>query len=71
MTFLHTFTSNGILCPILHRDLKPENLLVVSMEDDAEVNIKVADFGVAKPTRQSNLMNTSKIGTFRYMAPEV
>eukprot|EP01103_Thecamoeba_quadrilineata_P020201 TRINITY_DN8549_c0_g1_i1.p1 TRINITY_DN8549_c0_g1~~TRINITY_DN8549_c0_g1_i1.p1 ORF type:complete len:644 (-),score=80.64 TRINITY_DN8549_c0_g1_i1:39-1970(-) len=71
MAYLHAFTLDGKEQPILHRDLKPENLLVVSLDLDSEVNIKVADFGMSKILLNSSIMNTSKVGTPRYMAPEV
>ena len=42
---------------IVHRDLKPENLLYSSEEDDAE--IKIADFGLAKLLKESDMMATA------------
>jgi serine/threonine protein kinase len=54
---------------IVHRDLKPENMLVTD-----QGQIKVADFGIAKPpTTHTSPMLTATgttVGTPTYMAPE-
>ncbi|HEV7884280.1 MAG TPA: serine/threonine-protein kinase, partial [Solirubrobacteraceae bacterium] len=54
---------------IVHRDLKPENLLVTD-----QGQVKVADFGIAKPprTNTSPLLTATgtTVGTPTYMAPE-
>lgn len=57
---------------VIHRDLKPENLLVMSVDPDAEVVVKLADLGVAK-LKESNkeAMMTQGRGTPQYMAPEI
>lgn len=51
---------------VLHRDIKPSNLLL-----DAQGNVWVTDFGLAKAEGMDELTHTGDIvGTLRYMAPE-
>eukprot|EP01089_Gocevia_fonbrunei_P014277 TRINITY_DN3876_c0_g1_i1.p1 TRINITY_DN3876_c0_g1~~TRINITY_DN3876_c0_g1_i1.p1 ORF type:complete len:497 (+),score=74.25 TRINITY_DN3876_c0_g1_i1:52-1491(+) len=51
---------------IVHRDLKSPNLLV-----DKRLNIKVADFGLARFTTLNNASSLAKFrGTYAYAAPE-
>jgi len=60
MVFLHN-------AQIVHRDLKSLNLLVTQ-----EFNIKVADFGLSRHVKPSNMDTFKKLcGTFAYCAPEV
>ena len=60
ITTLHYLHSGGIA----HRDIKLENIMV-----DAEMKIKIIDFGFVSI---SNIENQSKfIGTGTYMAPEI
>jgi len=49
---------------IIHRDIKPQNIFVSPNGD-----YKLGDFGVAKTVEKT--MGGTKIGTFKYMAPEV
>jgi tRNA A-37 threonylcarbamoyl transferase component Bud32 len=51
---------------VVHRDLKPDNILI-----DAEDQVRVIDFGVAKVATLSGLTMTGVVmGTPEYMAPE-
>jgi len=52
---------------IIHRDLKPENLLLINKESN--VDIKVADFGLASFDR--NMLLQTSCGTLTYAAPEI
>jgi len=49
---------------IIHRDIKPQNIFVSSNGD-----YKLGDFGIAKTVEKT--MGGTKIGTYKYMAPEV
>ncbi|KAJ0053198.1 hypothetical protein Pint_03268 [Pistacia integerrima] len=51
---------------IVHRDVKTENMLL-----DANRNLKIADFGVARVEAQNPRDMTGETGTLGYMAPEV
>lgn len=61
--------------PIVHRDLKPENCLVRSKQLDHAFNLKIADFGLARPlscfSGETEAQTTTCIGTTRFMAPEL
>jgi eukaryotic-like serine/threonine-protein kinase len=57
---------------LLHRDVKPGNIIVCETPD-GPVQVKVADFGIAKVTSDmgSDLTHTgSLLGTAKYLAPE-
>lgn len=51
---------------IIHRDVKSENMLL-----DKKLNLKIADFGVARVEAQNPKDMTGETGTLGYMAPEV
>ncbi|MFO0911594.1 MAG: serine/threonine-protein kinase [Pirellulales bacterium] len=57
---------------VVHRDLKPSNLLVAT--DSTPIDIKIADFGLAKIFRDIPASHETKsgmvLGTPSYMAPE-
>jgi len=56
-----------VLCKkheIVHRDIKPQNIFVSPNGD-----YKLGDFGIAKTVEKT--MGGTKIGTYKYMAPEV
>lgn len=56
-----------VLCKernIIHRDIKPQNIFV---SDDG--NFKLGDFGIAKTVERTT--GGTKVGTYKYMAPEV
>ncbi len=51
---------------IIHRDLKPSNIMLLN-----DANIKITDFGVAKPKSSKLTQHNEIIGSVDYMAPEI
>ena len=49
---------------VIHRDIKPQNIFLSETGD-----FKLGDFGIAKAVEKT--MGGTKIGTYKYMAPEV
>ena len=49
---------------VVHRDIKPQNIFLSDNGD-----FKLGDFGIAKTVEKT--MGGTKIGTYKYMAPEV
>ncbi len=57
---------------VVHRDLKPENLFLArSRRSDAELTLKILDFGIAKIVAEAHSGKaTQSIGSPMWMAPE-
>lgn len=51
---------------LIHRDLKPENLFL-----NADLTIKIGDFGLSKELNNFKDYAKSFVGTFLYMSPEI
>ena len=55
---------------IINRDIKLDNILIKSIEDKTEFEVKIADFGLSIFTQKNELVK-QKCGTPGYVAPEV
>jgi serine/threonine protein kinase len=55
---------------VVHRDIKLENVLIKSIDDSAQYEVRVADFGLACITPNDEYLYT-KCGSPGYIAPEV
>ncbi|KAI3442686.1 Protein kinase domain-containing protein, partial [Psidium guajava] len=56
----------GVKPAIYHRDIKATNILL-----DSDMNARVADFGLAKQSREGQSHLTTRVaGTYGYLAPE-
>lgn len=55
---------------IVHRDIKLENILIKSIEDNTEHEVRIADFGLAVFTPNDEAIH-HKCGSPGYVAPEV
>lgn len=52
---------------IIHRDLKPQNIMITD-----ELEIKIADFGIALSSNEADVTQTNTImGSVHYLAPEL
>eukprot|EP01105_Mastigella_eilhardi_P027774 TRINITY_DN876_c0_g1_i1.p1 TRINITY_DN876_c0_g1~~TRINITY_DN876_c0_g1_i1.p1 ORF type:complete len:1335 (-),score=198.02 TRINITY_DN876_c0_g1_i1:3763-7671(-) len=60
--YMHTFSP-----PIVHRDLRSPNIFIQTLDDDAPVRAKVADFGLS--VRAAQMSGT--LITWPWLAPEV
>ena len=55
---------------ILHRDIKPDNILVYSIENQSQYEVRIADLGLAAFC-PNNQLQYLKCGTPGYLAPEL
>lgn len=59
MQYLHSLSP-----PLIHRDLKSLNLLLESQFDPNRINVKIADFGLARAQVDNGEAMTGVLGTF-------
>lgn len=65
--------TDGTVRPLVHRDLKPANIIVrdgATAGNDAGIQVKLIDFGIARSWRVGALADTVKFGTRSYAPPE-
>ena len=55
---------------VVHRDIKPANILVKSTTMGAEINNKLADFGLCRILAPDESTMSSNVGTLMFKAPE-
>jgi len=55
---------------VFHRDVKPDNILLPGADTRPE-DLRLADFGIARLTRDGTPQGTETLGTPYYMAPEL
>ena len=51
---------------LIHRDLKPDNIFL-----NADLTVKIGDFGISKKLQNANDYAKTQTGTMLYMAPEM
>ena len=51
---------------LIHRDLKPDNIFL-----NADLTVKIGDFGISKKLQNANDYAKTQTGTMLYMAPEI
>ena len=64
MTYIH---KSGYM----HRDIKPENFLLVQNNSYDKEVLKLADFGLARSTKDNSTILTEYVSTRWYRAPEL
>jgi serine/threonine protein kinase len=55
---------------VLHRDLKPENIMLTRCKEEATLQAKLVDFGLAMPVDEAGQAPQAVVGTELYLAPE-
>eukprot|EP01105_Mastigella_eilhardi_P027516 TRINITY_DN851_c0_g1_i1.p1 TRINITY_DN851_c0_g1~~TRINITY_DN851_c0_g1_i1.p1 ORF type:complete len:1985 (+),score=446.84 TRINITY_DN851_c0_g1_i1:529-5955(+) len=63
LKYLHTLKPN----PVMHRDIRSPNCFLVSLDVNAPVRVKLADFGLATWVQPDA---TGTVGAWQWMAPE-